>query len=102
MAEAASDRPVPGAAAGPLVGPGAGDPKSLAGRASTESPKPVVSAGKDRKASCVRGMEAVGISEKCQGLGTIPSSIVLSAQPESQFRVVAGGKAIEFIETPAY
>jgi DGQHR domain-containing protein len=30
------------------------------------------------------------------GLGTIPSSIVLSAQPDAELRVIGGGKTIEF------
>ena len=33
------------------------------------------------------------------GLGTIPSSIVLSAQPEAELRVIGGGKTIEFKST---
>jgi DGQHR domain-containing protein len=33
------------------------------------------------------------------GFGTIPSSIVLSAQPEAEFRDIAKGKTVEFKET---
>jgi len=35
-----------------------------------------------------------------KGFGTIPSSIVLSAQPDAELRVIGGGKTIEFKETP--
>jgi DGQHR domain-containing protein len=35
-----------------------------------------------------------------QGLGTIPSSIVLSAQPAAKLRIVGRGKTIEFVDTP--
>ena len=33
------------------------------------------------------------------GLGTIPSSIVLSAQPEAELAIVGGGKTLQFRET---
>lgn len=33
------------------------------------------------------------------GLGTIPSSIVLSAQPDAELKMVGGGKTIEFNDT---
>lgn len=33
------------------------------------------------------------------GLGTIPSSIVLSAQPEAKLKIVGGGKTLEFQKT---
>lgn len=35
-----------------------------------------------------------------QGLGTIPNSIVLSAQPAANLRVVGRGKTLEFSDTP--
>lgn len=34
------------------------------------------------------------------GLGTIPNSIILSAQPEAKFKIIRKGKIIEFIEKP--
>lgn len=34
------------------------------------------------------------------GFGTIPSSIVLSAQPDADLKVVGGGKTVEFTFTP--
>lgn len=34
------------------------------------------------------------------GLGTIPSAIVVSAQPEARFRLVGGGKTVEFEINP--
>ncbi len=35
-----------------------------------------------------------------KGFGSIPSSIVLSAQPEAELRVIGKGKTIEFKDTP--
>lgn len=35
-----------------------------------------------------------------RGLGTIPSSIVVSAQPEARFKELGGGKTIEFENNP--
>lgn len=35
-----------------------------------------------------------------EGVGTIPNSIVLSAQPEAKFKVVGGGKTASFIFDP--
>lgn len=35
-----------------------------------------------------------------QGLGTIPNSIVLSAQPDADLKVVGRGKTLEFADTP--
>lgn len=35
-----------------------------------------------------------------EGLGTIPSSIVLSAQPDAQLKIVGRGKTLEFEENP--
>lgn len=35
-----------------------------------------------------------------QGLGTIPNSIVLSAQPDAELKVVGRGKTLEFNDTP--
>src|SRR5690242_17516601 len=35
-----------------------------------------------------------------QGLGTIPSSIVLSAQPDAEFHVIHMGKTVEFNFSP--
>jgi DGQHR domain-containing protein len=35
-----------------------------------------------------------------EGLGTIPNSIVLSAQPDAELRVVGGGKTLEFNNRP--
>jgi DGQHR domain-containing protein len=35
-----------------------------------------------------------------QGLGTIPSSIVLSAQPDAELKVLGGGKTLEFSFEP--
>lgn len=34
------------------------------------------------------------------GMGTIPTSIILSAQPEAQFRITGGGKTAEFVDSP--
>jgi len=34
-----------------------------------------------------------------QGLGTIPTSVVLSAQPEAELKVVGRGKTLQFVET---
>jgi DGQHR domain-containing protein len=34
-----------------------------------------------------------------EGLGTIPSSVVLSAQPEAQVKVIGRGKTIQFLDT---
>lgn len=34
------------------------------------------------------------------GLGTIPTAIILSAQPESEFEITGGGKTIKFRENP--
>jgi DGQHR domain len=34
------------------------------------------------------------------GLGTIPTSIILSAQPEADLKIVGGGKTLEFKATP--
>lgn len=34
------------------------------------------------------------------GLGTIPNSIVLSAQPEAELQIIKGGKIIEFVDSP--
>ena len=35
-----------------------------------------------------------------EGLGTIPNSIVLSAQPAAELRVIGRGKTLEFVDTP--
>lgn len=35
-----------------------------------------------------------------QGLGTIPNSVVLSAQPEADFKVIGRGKTVEFTDRP--
>lgn len=34
-----------------------------------------------------------------EGLGTIPSSVVLSAQPEAELKVIGRGKTIQFLDT---
>jgi DGQHR domain-containing protein len=34
------------------------------------------------------------------GLGTIPSSIVLSARPEAELTIIKGGKILEFVDRP--
>lgn len=34
------------------------------------------------------------------GLGTIPSAIILSAQPQAQFKIVDKGKTVEFVKDP--
>src|SRR5215212_7108092 len=60
VAEAANDGAVPGAAAGSVLGAGAGDPESLAGRDSTERRRPDMPEGNDWKASCVRGQRWSG------------------------------------------
>jgi len=36
-----------------------------------------------------------------EGLGTIPNSVVLSAQPAAELRVIGRGKTLEFNDTPA-
>jgi DGQHR domain-containing protein len=36
-----------------------------------------------------------------EGLGTIPNSIVLSAQPAAELKVIGGGKTLEFVDRPA-
>ena len=35
-----------------------------------------------------------------EGLGTIPNSIVLSAQPSAELRIIGRGKTVEFIDRP--
>jgi len=34
------------------------------------------------------------------GLGTIPNSVILSAQPAAELKVIGRGKTVEFLETP--
>ena len=34
------------------------------------------------------------------GFGTIPTSIVLSAQPSANLKIIGNGKTLEFIDTP--
>jgi DGQHR domain-containing protein len=36
-----------------------------------------------------------------EGLGTIPNSIVLSAQPAAELRIIGKGKTVEFVDRPA-